>query len=65
MNASFTLGSARYAEKNIEALISESLLGRDIEQGSISFARRGTGHPRTCRAQSAAEAGALLCRQLC
>ena len=30
----------RYAEKNIEALISESLLGRNIEQGSISFARR-------------------------
>ena len=33
---------ARYAEKNIEALISESLLGRDLEQGSISFARRGS-----------------------
>ena len=33
---------ARYAEKNVEALISESLLGRDIEQGSISFARRDT-----------------------
>ena len=33
---------ARYAEKNIEALVSESLLGRDLEQGSISFARRGS-----------------------
>ncbi|HKO66951.1 MAG TPA: hypothetical protein VJU53_04020 [Burkholderiaceae bacterium] len=31
---------ARYAEKQVEPLISESLLGRDIDQSSISFARR-------------------------
>jgi len=32
---------ARYAAASLEPLVSESLLGRDLEQISVSFARRG------------------------